>query len=654
MKTIFPKKLYEDNQKIYAEFEEGVLIDQIEQDQTNLIINREWNLNYNGQINLPFKLTCEMEPSFFLIPGVVVNGNKFGKGNYPQFDITEKHSFREDRVAIPSGGIIENSTRCIGIFSAPAGNEEFVSSISLHQVKKTVNMEICIPWEEQPNRYVAKIRRIKGITNFFTLNGVFNYNRKFFVCYRNVTPESKGYGEILHYAWKTLTKHSKLPRDWSDWMRKKTQLTVNVFYAKAGRAHGFVTTIWNPFIPLSASFSGGFIGKSIEIAYCLYRMYLINKMENLREIALNVTNFMTSNTLPNGLFFSDYSLTTHRWYGYRLGGRKELNTRIMGEITYILLKFYSKLKEQNEVMLKWLKIVKNFCDFMVVNQQTSGSFGKWWSQSGNLVEDSGTNGAYVIWTLVELFKLTKEKKYYEAAIKAGNYYILKFVQPDEYWGDTLDANAIDKEAGHAILRAMLLLYEITRENKFLIAAKRAGHFVSSWQIIYDIPFPKGSDLDKRHFKTCGGSIVSVENMHTDPYILFTLDFLQLWKYTQDNYWKERAIAGLQFALQMVASEHDTQGYKEWFVGWQPEQFNHTTWGYYNLNSLFPYKINPKGKFAGNITWVLAATMGTVIDIAEEFPDLIEIHPFPIKMYDSIGFKISKKIRDILLRLNPLQ
>ncbi len=651
-KIYFPQEIEKTDKRIYVKFEHGMVQDNLEWDHESLIINRKWKLNYDGYLNLPFKIMSKFDPSFYIIPGIVVNGNKFGKGNYPRPNLNEKHSFREDRCTIPSCGIVEDSEYCIGIFTTPAPKEELLSSIALYKLKGNLYFEISTPWEEKPVQYVSKFRYIRGLTKYFPINGTFQYSRQYFIYTKKLDSFIKGYYDVLRYSWKKLAKPPEIPRDWSDWMRKKVQLAVNVFYAKVGKAHGFITTVINPMIPLSPTFSGGFIGKSIEIAFALYRMYLLNGMKQLKEIAFNVTNFLTSRMLPNGLFFTDYNPALHQWYGYRIGRRKDLNTRMMSEVCHTLLRFYLLARERNEPVKRWLKFVRKFSDFMVKNQLPNGSFGKWWSKEGNIKEDLGTNGAYVIWVLAELYKITKKEKYKEAAMRAGQYYITQFIELDEYWGDTLDANAIDKEAGHAVLRAMLYLYEITNDDEFLKAALRAAHFVASWQFTYNVPFPTTSPLGRRKFKTFGGTIVSVENMHTDPYIMFAFDFLQLWQYTGDIYWKDRAIAGLEFVLQMVASEHDTQGYKEWFVGWQPEQFNHTMWAYYGLNTLFPNKFKPKGHYTGNMAWVIAVTMGTILDIAEKFPEFMIIHPRPIKFYNNFGYRISKILRDLLLRIIP--
>jgi len=648
-----PQKLQRHEKESIAEFPMGKIIDRIEQIPKGLKVIRKWNLEYNGELQLLFQISCRLQPVFFLLPGIIVNGNRFGKGNYPKPKLTETHSFREDRCSIPSCGIIENSERGIGLFTEPAKSEADISSISISQRENVVYLKVLVPWEEQPVRYVSKYRRIKGKTNYLTLNGQFSYERNFYIIHSHSEGKMKAYYEVLRQAWAILAKSPSIPNDWTDWIRKKVQLAVNVFYAKVGNAHGFITAVANPFLPVSPTFSAGFLGKNIEIAYCLYRMYLKKRFPRLREIAVNVINFMTSKTLPNGLFYTDYCPAFRQWYGYRLGRTKNVSTRMMGEVCYNLLKMYQAAKQVNDANEKWIEIVQRFCDFMVENQPPTGNFGKWWSPKGVLVDDSGTNGAYVIWALTELYKITQNEKYKQAAIKAANYYIQKFVLTDEYWGDTLDANAIDKEAGHAILRAMILLFEITQDRRFLQAACRAGHFVATWQIVYNIPFPENSALGQRRFKTFGVTIVSVENMHSDPYICFALDYLWLWKYTQDLYWKERALAALQWALQMVANEHDTLGYKKWFVGWQPEQYNHTIWQYYGSSMLFPERINPKGKYANNIAWVLAATMGTVFDISEYFPELIQVNPTEIQVYKKMSYKISKLFRDLILRILPL-
>lgn len=652
--TYVPEKISSTPNEIIAEFPQGIIKDQLEWEDGNLIINREWDLNHTGDLRLIFEINCSLQPTFYLIPGMVVNGNKQGEGNYPKPKISEKHSFREDRCAVPSCGIMESSRDCIGLFTEPSPNEEFMSSISIFQKDSNSHFEISIPWEEQPVRYVAKFRKIDGLTNFFSLNGKFNYQRKFFIAYRVVKGESRGYYDILRYSWKILARASTIPSDWSDWMRRKVQLAANPFYVNRHGTAGFITTLTDPLIPLVGSISGGFAGKNVEIAYCLYRMYLLNKEPKLKEIALKTVNFLTSKPLPNGLFYSDYNFALRRWYGYAYGLRRDFNTRMMGEMSHALLKFYLRTKDHGDANEQWYLLAKNFCEFMLQHQRPNGSFGKWWSKKGELLEDSGTNGAYVIWTLAEFYKLTNEERYRSAAVKAGTYYIDNFVKTDEYWGDTLDADAIDKEAGIVILRAMLYLFEITNEKQYLDAAIRAGHFVSTWQVIYKISFPEGSTFALKGFDTFGGTIVSVENMHMDPYIAFTFDFLKLWRVTDDPYWKERAIAGLEFALQMVASKNDTLGKRRWFIGLQPEQFNHTTWCYVGPSTFLPRMVNPKGTFKGSmLAWVLAVTMGTVWDLTDEFPDLIEIHPQPIEFYKSLRFKISRWFRDLILRLNPL-
>jgi hypothetical protein len=94
-KEHFPEKVFCENNIIRAKFPQGIITDHLNQTTGELIVNREWELNSHEQLNFPFILTCQMEPSFYLIPGIVVNGNKYGKGKFPQSKLTEKHSFRK-------------------------------------------------------------------------------------------------------------------------------------------------------------------------------------------------------------------------------------------------------------------------------------------------------------------------------------------------------------------------------------------------------------------------------------------------------------------------------------------------------------------------------------------------------------------------------
>jgi len=79
-KIYYPEELFENQGDIHAKFPQGLIIDHLERDGKNLIINREWALDFTGQLNLSFNLLFNLDPSFYLIPSVIVNGNKFGKG----------------------------------------------------------------------------------------------------------------------------------------------------------------------------------------------------------------------------------------------------------------------------------------------------------------------------------------------------------------------------------------------------------------------------------------------------------------------------------------------------------------------------------------------------------------------------------------------
>lgn len=50
-----------------------------------------------------------------------------------------------------------------------------------------------------------------------------------------------------------------------------------------------------------------------------------------------------------------------------------------------------------------------------------------------------------------------------------------------------------------------------------------------------------------------------------------------------------------------------------FVGYQPEQYNHTDWDYMH------HLLGGKGTYGMAAAWVASSTLGAALDIREEFP-----------------------------------
>jgi uncharacterized protein YyaL (SSP411 family) len=196
------------------------------------------------------------------------------------------------------------------------------------------------------------------------------------------------------------------------------------------------------------------------------------------------------------------------------------------------LRLYELLKESGRQRDEFLHLAKKNAHFYIEHQlkgNDEGSFGRWWNADGSPLNTLGTNGAYIISLLVALEKLTGRQDDIDAALnKAGKYYA-SLIDSNGFYADTLDADCVDKEAGCALLRAFLDLYERSHDEFHLRYARLAAGFLLSWMFTYNIAFAAKSPLGKRNFQTVGMTTVSVAHHHLDFYGLFiAYDLLRLW------------------------------------------------------------------------------------------------------------------------------
>jgi hypothetical protein len=285
------------------------------------------------------------------------------------------------------------------------------------------------------------------------------------------------------------------------------------------------------------------------------------------------------------------------------------------------LRLYRLLRDAGRQRDEFLDVAKNNAGFYIMQQlegEEEGSFGRWWDISGKPVNTLGTNGAYIISLLAELEKTTGRGDDIDRALeKAGKHYA-SLVEKNGFYADTLDADCVDKEAGVALLRAFLDLYERSRDEFYLKYARLAAGFVLSWMFTYDVAFDAKSPLGKRGFKTAGMTAVSVAHHHLDFYgLAIAYDFLRLWETAHEDLWKKCALLMMEACSQLVANEKDRMGKSKEFSGWQPEQINQTNWDYKS------HMLGTKGRFHTCVAWVVVLTLGAMLDIRERYPEILD-------------------------------
>jgi hypothetical protein len=591
-----------------------------------LSIQRSWSIRLRSPVRLPMMVTVGEPISRWVIPAVMYDGNTEGTGRFPRGGLSTGWSFREDRVSIPSCAEVAGEAGGWVFFTRPAAVEQELSSVRCLTVTGGVALEISTPFEESPFTYTEKGYPFGGLSRadkrWFPARSPFQYEREFFLLPTRGprVPYAEAFGAARERCrppglelWREV--------DWSRYIALKAHwLRTFPLYRKGGVV-GINRDVRLPALLqrfFSDSLGGSFFSRSLEAAMSFHRLGGACGDQRLTECACEIADFFLRGALPNGLSFDEYSLHKRRFGGFFLPGRgleRVASTRCMGEGGRQYVRLYRLARASGASHEPWLRHACAIADFFVQHQPADGNYGRFWSPGGELLDARGTNGAYIIWLMVELYTETGNPAYLRSARKAADYYITAAIRPQTFTFDTLDAECTDKEAGHALLRAFLLLHGASPEAALTDAAYEAAAFCLSWQFVYDVPFNPTSKLGALRFHTFGGTAVSVAHHHLDPYgLAIARDFLQLGKELSDGRWADYARDLMGFCGQAVSTPESPLDLGADFAGYQPEMYNHTNWDYVH------HLLGGKGAYGFPASWVASCTLGACLDIRDEFSD----------------------------------
>jgi len=592
-------------------------------------VKRRWRILKPGRWQLTFGYCPSPDLKQWVVPSVMYRENRMGSGHFPSGGVDEGWSFREDRIPIPSCSILHDGSSWQAIFASPAATDDEISSVKTYLSDSKPAFEIRVPYTEEPFTYTEKGLVIGGLTGkserSFHINIVpFEYTRTFYLASGTCQHPSEIYMALTAAALAEFSPGDRTPAiDWSRMAGLKLKhldyLLIDrpeITAIKQGKGNG----IFQPFYEYT---SGSFLCKSLEAALIYARAGEELGRSEYLDIAQRIGRFFLQGALLNGLHRDCYSLKDDRWGGYFGVGmpralQRGANARCNGEAMVNYLRLFRQLDKCGKTNNSFLVLATDNARFYMENQLADGGFGRWWDISGEPLSTLGTNGAYIISLLVELEKTTAAGNEINKALDKARQYYASLIDSSGFYADTLDADCTDKEAGAALLRAFLDLYEKSRNDNDLKYARLAAGFILSWMFTYNVAFNPQSPVGRRHFNTRGMTAVSVAHHHLDFYGLFiAYDFLRLWQYTGESLWKSCALLMINACSQLMADEKDRLGRSKDFTGWQPEQVNQTNWDYKSR------LLGTKGKFHTCVAWVVVLTLGAMLDIRERFPDILD-------------------------------
>lgn len=421
----------------------------------------------------------------------------------------------------------------------------------------------------------------------------------------------------------------------------------------------------------------GFSGHNLLAAYGVLRYGYETKKQNLVSQARNVIEFFVRNQHKNGMVSTFYNVNKKSfsyWFkgcllpfsytsdekelekymqkstieeilpiAKKLRNVKGSGIRPMAEAMYNLLLCYKIEKNQGIIHEQWLRAAIKFGDLVIAKQNSDGSWykaytldckeltepAKWFGFSD--VERKSSTSA-VIPFLLKLYEIIKDKKYLRSAIKAGDFVNTKLLDTAEPCGMLEDTNLVkrvklDSDATKFALNSQLYLYEVTKEERFLSGAEKAGILYSSWTFLWNTPFPPNTRLGRLNFKSTGLLGCDVLALHfTDLYAMYTIrDLLKLAEITQKKELFTLAEICFYGFHQLMATPSEMFGYKEagmceegYLVGYWNSEDTSENKGYIFTGAAEKSKGNGNGAC---YTWIPAKSIYGIYRIIDEYGTL---------------------------------
>jgi hypothetical protein len=331
----------------------------------------------------------------------------------------------------------------------------------------------------------------------------------------------------------------------------------------------------SPFVPLKYIFNyTGFSwsGMLETAAYNGIKEYLHNRDSNALQLSVNSIDFFADNGMaPIGILYPnwDASLGFSSVWIPNVIDMGQLGDGLSG-----IIKCYCFMKDSGvAIKANWYRAVKVSLDNIMkrfpdgdVLGRISGITGQASYREGILYKKpsmGGPNGInFLIWAYADFYRLTNDAKYLKYAEKMGDIALFVLHHYGIMSGMEADYFNVDKRMFHGELAAFNRLYYLTRKKKWLEAAKLAGNAFGAWEYCYNVNFSNFPASPNAYFdyRSIGGTPVDIKfSTNNTNFQQGATEFLNLWTYTGEKCWFERARAILHQGTQLSLTENK----REW-------------------------------------------------------------------------------------------
>ena len=534
----------------------------------------------------PVRLTMDVEAAYAsrygLVPAVMYDGNAWGTGLEPKGFVKDGKPwvFASHRSSIAGATYSESEAWSVGLFSAP-GQVLGGFSGSLEPMAAKTAHRLVWPEEETPLVYANRDAYAEAYRGDLRMSRGQSIALKAWIVVGPVGTPRHGWHALVDAAW-ALSRREVRPRfEPEELWELGVQFAGDSLWAEEKGFNGFSIGLrWDPqeqgWVQRQAwKYEIGWAGQNLSLANSMLADYLLSKEKTSLDKGLRCLDTWLRNArLKNGLFRCHYDY---------LIGLEDPKTEVqdacnLGHAAQGYFEAYDLAARCGVRRPEYRAAALGVCDFAVKAQKADGRFGKAWTNDGKLVDPEGTIGAFLIPPLVTAYRATHKAAYLAAAERAYAFYYGSFARDGFTTAGALDTYCIDKESATPLLEGALELYDVTGKDAYLKSAEDVSYYLATWQWSYSVPYEEGTVLREMGYDTYGGTAVSTQHHHQDPYALIIVnDWLKLAQLTGKAQWRERALAAWANASIGISGGDLVVMGKKRPYGSQDEGFLHTRW-----------------------------------------------------------------------------
>lgn len=241
---------------------------------------------------------------------------------------------------------------------------------------------------------------------------------------------------------------------------------------------------------------------------------------------------------PSGFFYGCFHLG--RWYGDRFRNPESSwhLVRKSADALYFLLKQFMMLDSchaEFRFPKHWLEGLERLADAFVRLWERYNEFGQYIdTETGDLLIRNSASGSIAMAGLALCADFLDRPGYLALAEEAAFAYYRRFTQAGYTCGGPGEIlQCPDSESAFGLLESLVVLYEVTRDPRWLARAKEQADQCFTWCVSYDFRFPENSTFGKLRMQTLGTVYASVQNKHSAPGIctLSGDSLFKLYRYT---------------------------------------------------------------------------------------------------------------------------